>query len=215
LSGPDGLPEPRNQGASAEHYSLCRCGQSQNKPFCSGMHWYVEFQDPPESDDQTLFEWLGGFPALTRMTRLFYGKHVPCDPLLAPLFADMSPDHPERVAAWLAETFGGPAAYTESHGGYDHMVSQHVGKALAEEQRARWVQLIVRSADEAGLPRDPEFRAAFVSYIEWGSRIAVENSQPGARPRCICRCRAGGGSAMPLQAPGSPLLPSRPTQKHR
>ncbi|HJZ78356.1 MAG TPA: hypothetical protein VKE51_41800, partial [Vicinamibacterales bacterium] len=35
---------------------------------------------------------------------------------------------------------------------------------------------------EAGLPRDPEWRAAFVAYLEWGSRLAVENSQPGARP---------------------------------
>jgi CDGSH-type Zn-finger protein len=37
---------PRNEGASLERYSLCRCGQSQNKPFCSGMHWYVKFRDP-------------------------------------------------------------------------------------------------------------------------------------------------------------------------
>jgi hypothetical protein len=57
-----------------------------------------------------------------------------------------------------------------------------LGKALREEQRARWVQLICRSADDAGLPTDPEFRAAFVAYIEWGSRIAMENSQPGAHP---------------------------------
>jgi hypothetical protein len=62
------------------------------------------------------------------------------------------------------------------------MVSQHMGKGLREEQRARWVSLMIRSADEAGLPSDPEFRAAFVSYFEWGSRIAVENSTPGARP---------------------------------
>ena len=41
---------------------------------------------------------------------------------------------------------------------------------------------MLRSALEAGLPSDPEFRAAFSSYIEWGSRIALENSQPGARP---------------------------------
>jgi hypothetical protein len=34
----DGNSEPRNEGASIEHYSLCRCGKSQNKPFCSGMH---------------------------------------------------------------------------------------------------------------------------------------------------------------------------------
>ena len=42
--------------------------------------------------------------------------------------------------------------------------------------------LICRCADEAGLPADAAFRAAFVSYVEWGSRIAVENSQPGAKP---------------------------------
>ena len=26
-------------GASAEHYTLCRCGASKNKPFCDGSHW--------------------------------------------------------------------------------------------------------------------------------------------------------------------------------
>jgi CDGSH-type Zn-finger protein/truncated hemoglobin YjbI len=182
LTGADGEPETRNTGSSTEHYSLCRCGQSQNKPFCSGMHWYVDFQDPPEPAEPTLFQWAGGLPALTRMTRVFYEKYVPSDPLLAPIFANMSPDHPERVAAWLGETFGGPNQYTDMYGGYDRMVSQHAGKALTEQQRARWAQLIVRSANDAGLPSDPEFRAAFVAYIEWGSRIAVENSQPGAHP---------------------------------
>jgi truncated hemoglobin YjbI len=130
----------------------------------------------------TLFEWAGGAPALLRMTTIFYGKYVPADPLLGPLFADMAPDHPERVAAWLGEVFGGPPSYSARFGGYDRMVSQHVGKALREEQRARWVQLLCRSADDAGLPTDPEWRAAFVAYLEWGSRIALENSQPGARP---------------------------------
>ena len=37
--------EPLNAGASREHYALCRCGQSKNKPFCDGSHWYVKFQD--------------------------------------------------------------------------------------------------------------------------------------------------------------------------
>ena len=133
-------PVPRNVGASLEHYSLCRCGHSQNKPFCSGMHGYVEFHDPPLSDEPTLFEWAGGFTALRRMTHIFYEKHVPDDPLLALLFANMSPDHPERVAAWLGETSGGPERYTERYGGYDRMVSQHIGKDLSEDQRARWAR---------------------------------------------------------------------------
>jgi truncated hemoglobin YjbI len=116
------------------------------------------------------------------MTRIFYGRYVPEDPLLSPLFADMSPDHPERVAAWLGEVFGGPTFYTERYGGYRRMLSQHVGKALTEAQRSRWVHLLCRSMDDAGLPADAEFRAAFVAYLEWGSRLALENSQPGANP---------------------------------
>jgi hypothetical protein len=37
-------------------------------------------------------------------------------------------------------------------------------------------------ADDVGLPADPEFRSAFMAYIEWGTRIAVANSQPAATP---------------------------------
>jgi CDGSH-type Zn-finger protein len=35
----------RNQGASFEHYALCRCGHSRNKPFCDGTHWWIKFTD--------------------------------------------------------------------------------------------------------------------------------------------------------------------------
>jgi hypothetical protein len=33
------------QGASKEHYTLCRCGASKNKPFCDGMHREAGFTD--------------------------------------------------------------------------------------------------------------------------------------------------------------------------
>lgn len=32
-------------GASKEHYTLCRCGASRNKPFCDGMHRVINFKD--------------------------------------------------------------------------------------------------------------------------------------------------------------------------
>ncbi len=209
----DGLgdPEARAAGSSLEHYSLCRCGHSQNKPFCSGMHWYIEFHDPPESETPTLFEWAGGLPALTRMTRLFYEKYVSADPLIGPLFARMAPDHPERVATWLAEVFGGPTRYSDEHGGYSHMISQHLGKCLTEAQRARWAALIGQAADEAGLPADAEFRSAFSAYIEWGTRLAVENSQTGAHPppnmpvpKWGWGCAGPPGGRISALAPGEP-----------
>ena len=38
------------------------------------------------------------------------------------------------------------------------------------------------AADTADLPPDPEFRSALLAYLEWGTRLAFENSQPGAVP---------------------------------
>lgn len=35
-------------GGSSERYTLCRCGDSQNKPFCDGSHWHVGFDDSAE-----------------------------------------------------------------------------------------------------------------------------------------------------------------------
>jgi hemoglobin len=133
------------------------------------------------NDVPTLYEWAGGAEAFERLTAAFYEK-VLRDDLLEPIFRDMSPEHPQHVAAWLAEVFGGPQRYTEELGGYPHMLGKHRGLAITEPQRRRWVSLICDAADDADLPRDPEFRSAFVAYVEWGTRLALHNSQPGAQP---------------------------------
>lgn len=129
----------------------------------------------------SLYEWAGGEAALQRLTEAFY-RAVVQDELLEPLFGHMHPEHPKFVAMWLAEVFGGPDRYTTTRGGYAHMLSRHIGKAITEPQRRRWINLLVDAAHEVGLPDDPEFRAAFMGYIEWGTRLARANSQPGAEP---------------------------------
>ncbi|MGH3465385.1 MAG: group II truncated hemoglobin [Kribbellaceae bacterium] len=133
-------------------------------------------QDPP-----SLYAWAGGHDALRRLTEVFYDR-VLDDELLRPRFKRMSPEHREHVAVWLGEVFGGPTRYTDELGGYPAMLRHHLGLALTEPERSRWAFLIAASADEAGLPDDPEFRSAFVAYVEWGTRIALVNSQPGATP---------------------------------
>lgn len=126
----------------------------------------------------TLAEWAGGSQALVALLRRFYEK-VPEDPLLAPVFAQMDPAHFEHVAAFIGEVFGGPKAYSADGGSHAHMIGRHLGRRLSEKQRHRWMELLLETADEVGLPADPEFRSAFVGYLEWGSRIAVINSQDG------------------------------------
>ena len=182
LADSAGADVPRAAGSSREHYALCRCGHSQNKPFCSGMHWYVDFRDPVRraGAEPTLFEWVGGLPALTRMTRLLYERHVPADDLLAPVFAAMAPDLPQREAAAFASAFGGPPAGDPAGDPADYWASGR--PALTEEQRARWVALALRAADESMLPADPQFRGALTSFLEWTSRVTALSNPAGPPP---------------------------------
>lgn len=135
--------------------------------------------DGPSDVPPSLFDWAGGAPALERLFTRFY-ERVPDDELLAPVFARMDPAHAAHVAAFVGEVFGGPPRYSGELGGHPHMIRKHLARALDETKRRRWIALLLDVADEVGLPDDPEFRSAFVAYLEWGSRLAVINSQPGA-----------------------------------
>jgi len=43
--GPELVDTIQGEGASSEHFTICRCGGSKNKPFCDGTHWYNKFTD--------------------------------------------------------------------------------------------------------------------------------------------------------------------------
>ncbi|MBA2630433.1 MAG: oxidoreductase [Thermoleophilaceae bacterium] len=150
----------------------------------------------------TLYEWAGGAEALERLTEAFYAE-IRRDPLLEPVFRHMDERHPQHVAVWLGEVFGGPPLYTEERGGYPHMVAKHRDRALTESQRRRWVELMLDAADRVGLPSDPEFRSAFVAYLEWGTRLALANSQPGTEPPQSAPVPRWGWGEAPPYNPGT------------
>lgn len=130
--------------------------------------------------DPTLYEWAGGREGLGRMIDAFYDR-VEADDLLSPLFpGGVTGDHRRHVTTWWSEVFGGPADYTEQRGGYERMVAKHRDLGISPEQRFRFATLMSAAADDARLPDDPEFRSALVAYLEWGTRLAFANSQPGA-----------------------------------
>ncbi|GAA4705749.1 group II truncated hemoglobin [Nocardioides conyzicola] len=132
------------------------------------------------TDDPTLYEWAGGGPALRRLIDCFYDR-VERDELLSPFFpGGVSEEHRAHVAAWWSEVFGGPSVYTDELGGYERMLAHHRDLGITAEQRHRFASTMSLAADDADLPADPEFRAALVGYLEWGTRLALENSQPGA-----------------------------------
>jgi len=132
------------------------------------------------TDTPTLEQWAGGPTAFRRLIDAFYDR-VEKDDLLSVLFpGGVGEAHREHVTLWWIEVFGGRADYTERLGGYERMLAHHRGLSITAEQRFRFASLMSLAADDAGLPSDPEFRAAFVGYVEWGTRLALHNSQPDA-----------------------------------
>jgi hemoglobin len=141
---------------------------------------FRRIEDPAPEPTPTLFEWAGGTEALRRLIDAFYDR-VEGDELLSPFFpGGVNEEHRDHVTAWWSEVFGGPTRYSDELGGYERMVSKHRGLGIGPEQRLRFATLMSQAADDAGLPADPEFRSAFVAYVEWGTRLAMHNSQPEA-----------------------------------
>ena len=132
-----------------------------------------------DRETPTLYEWAGGTTAIEAWISEFY-RTVRKDELLAPVFEHMKGDHPKFVAEFIAEVLGGPQDYSQQRGGHPNMIRAHLEKHLSHRQRQRWVHLLIEAADAVGIPDDPEFRSAITAYVEWGSRLAVINSQPGA-----------------------------------
>jgi hypothetical protein len=97
----------------------------------------------------------------------------------------MPAGQPQALAAWLAAALGGPALPGPGPAGLPLALLSPSGEPLTEDQRARWVALASRAADEAGLAADPGFRSALASCLEWISRVATQpaaSGEPGPVP---------------------------------
>jgi truncated hemoglobin YjbI len=92
----------------------------------------------------------GERPALARWLNHFYDLVETEAPDIAALFGgQVSDEHRERVTDWWTEVMGGPSAYSDKRGGYEHMLGRHRGLAITPEQRLAFVTLLGRAADDA------------------------------------------------------------------
>lgn len=122
----------------------------------------------------SLYEFAGGEEALHRLEDMFYSS-VLKDPLLQPLFGSGKPEHVDHLTAFTSESFGGPDRFTRELG-FTHLISVHRHLRITENQRTRFVELYMAALDASGLPEDEEFREAVRSHVEFGSKVAMQNS---------------------------------------
>ncbi|MBD2897321.1 group II truncated hemoglobin [Actinomadura nitritigenes] len=124
---------------------------------------------------RTLYEHAGGHEGLHRFMDVFYASLL-ADPLVGPLFGEGRPTHVDHLTAFTAETFGGPDAFSREMGGFAHLIDVHRHLKITEEQRRRFVELYMAAADTVGMPGDAPFRQALLEHVEFGTRVAMQNS---------------------------------------
>ena len=122
----------------------------------------------------SLYAHAGGREALHRLEEIFYSK-VLADPVLQSLFTVRLPHHVDHLTWFTAESFGGPDRFTRELG-FQHVIDVHRHLKITDQQRERFVALYMEALEEAELPRDEAFREAVRSHVEFGSRVAQQNS---------------------------------------
>src|SRR5262249_34856855 len=100
---------------------------------------------------QTLFEAAGGNDGLRRLAHAWH-KRVMADEVVGHAFSHgFRPDHVERLAAYWAEAFGGPAAYSSSYGDETTVVRLHSGNGVHEEMDRRAIACFDLALADVGL----------------------------------------------------------------
>ena len=128
---------------------------------------------------QTLYDQVGGFDQILALCRRWHSLCL-ADPIAAhPFEHHLHPQHDERLAAYLAEAFGGPRLYTAGYGDESHVQRIHAGNGIHIELDEACLKLFDQAVAEVGIPKEPAervkayFRRATEEMRRFGSKDAT------------------------------------------
>ena len=128
----------------------------------------------------SLYEFAGGSAAIGALAAAHHERCV-VEPEISHAFSHgTDPDHVAHLAAYLSEVFGGPDIYSRQLGGQPYMIGLHCGNGIPDGWAERFTACFVAAIEDAGLPSDPEFRAALRAYMEWATADVHRRSAEGA-----------------------------------
>jgi hemoglobin len=126
----------------------------------------------PESM-QTLYEAAGGADGLVRLAGAWHAR-VMADEVVSHAFSHgFHPDHTERLAAYWAESLGGPARYSEAYGDETSVVRIHSGNGRHEDMDRRAVACFDQALVDVGLGGDDRLRRVLHDYFAWATTTTM------------------------------------------
>ena len=113
----------------------------------------------------TVFDAAGGFDGLLALAEAWH-RRVLEDAVVSHAFRNGArPDHTPRLAAYWAESLGGPKLYSEAFGDQSSVVRLHSGNGEHDEMNARAVACFDRALEDAGLASDERLRRTLHDYF--------------------------------------------------
>src|SRR6187200_876928 len=116
---------------------------------------------------QTVYEAAGGADGLLRLAGVWHAR-VMADEVVSHAFSHgFHPQHSQRLAAYWAESLGGPKTYSDCYGDETSVVRMHSGNGQHEEMDRRAIACFDQALIDVGL--DERTRAALSDYFAWAT----------------------------------------------
>ena len=141
-------------------------------------------------DRPSIFEAAGGEPAFLALATAHHDRCLADEVLNHPFSHPGHPDHVQRLAWYWAEVLGGPPRFSQGCGGHTAMLHIHAHNGADDDLGDRFAACFALAIEDAGLPEDPELRAALRAYMAWAAAdvmtyndLAVEVPEAAPMPR--------------------------------
>jgi hemoglobin len=122
---------------------------------------------------QTLYEAAGGWEGVLRLAHAWHARVLEDEVVSHAFSHGFKPDHTERLAAYWAEAFGGPATYSNRYGDETSVVRIHSGNGVHEEMDQRAISCFDQALEDVGLARDDRLRSVLHDYFAWATTTTM------------------------------------------
>nr|WP_269778581.1 oxidoreductase [Microlunatus antarcticus] len=125
------------------------------------------------TETSSVYEAAGGAAGMLALAEAWHARVV-VDEVVGHAFSHgFDPHHTERLAAYLGEALGGPAAFSTRYGDESAVVRMHAGNGEHPEMDDRAVACFDGALDDVGVGVETRLGGVLHDYFAWSTRGAM------------------------------------------
>ncbi len=121
----------------------------------------------------TVYEAAGGDEGFIRLAGAWHARVIDDDVVSHAFRHGFHPDHTQRLAAYWAESLGGPTTYSDTYGDESSVVRIHSGNGSHEEMDQRAIACFDQAMTDVGLSENEPVRRVLHDYFAWATTVTM------------------------------------------